>query len=178
MIGTLIARRSVAAGREAFNRRDLDAYLENWAEDVHLVYPGDIPDVSGVHKGKAAIWDFYERDFEQFPSLNIRLNHVGIKNLFDLTGNNVIILNWEADATNRDGFRIQNSGVNVMTVAGGKVTHVHTYIFDTGEKFRAAWGMPPRPRTWPRRPSSGSPGPGSPSSSSMGGSVPGFARWS
>jgi hypothetical protein len=29
MIGTLLARRSVAAGMEAFHRRDLDAYLEN-----------------------------------------------------------------------------------------------------------------------------------------------------
>lgn len=141
MIGTLIARRSVAAGMKAFHCRDLDAYLKNWAEDAEMVYPGDIPGISGTHKGKPAIREFYQRDFEQFPALNLTLIHVGIKNLFDLTGNNVLILNWEAEATNRDGYLIQNSGVNVMTVKGAKVTHVHTYIFDTGEKFRVAWGQ-------------------------------------
>jgi ketosteroid isomerase-like protein len=105
-----------------------------------MVYPGDIPGISGTHKGKAAIRDFYQRDFEQFPDLQITIIHVGVKNLFDLTGNNVLILNWQVEATNRDGYQIKNNGVNVMTVKEARVTHVHTYIFDTGEKFRTAWG--------------------------------------
>ena len=141
MIGTLLARRNVAVGMEAFQCRDMDTFLENWAEDVELVYPGDIPGISGTHKEKAAIRDFWKRDFEQFPALKVTLNHVGVKDLFDMTGNNILFIHWQADATNRDGYRIQNSGIHVMTVKGGKVTRVQTYIFDTGENFRTAWGV-------------------------------------
>jgi len=141
MIGAIIAKRKVAKGFDIFNNRDLDGYLRDWREDATLVYPGDIPAVSGIHTGKAAIREFYERDFDQFPTLKITLRDVAISNLFDMVGNNVIVLHWEADATNREGYRIQNSGVNILKVKGGKVIHLHTYIFNTGKEFQTAWGQ-------------------------------------
>ncbi len=50
-----------------------------------------------------------------------------------------IAIHWDTEATNRDGYRIQNSGVNVMTISCGKLIHFHKSNFDTGKKFRAAW---------------------------------------
>ena len=141
MIGTLIAKRNIPEGLEALNNRDIDAALKDWSDNAVLVYPGDIPGISGTHRGKAAIRAFYQRDFEQFPTLHLIPKQVAVTNLFDMTGNNVVIMSWDADATNRDGYRIQNSGVSVMEIQAGKLTHIQQYIFDTGEKFRTAWGQ-------------------------------------
>jgi hypothetical protein len=92
LIGALIAKREVPKSLEALNRRDLDAFLENWADEAVLIYPGDIEGISGTHSGKEAIRAFYQRDMEQFPSLQITPKHVAVSNLFDLTGNNVLII--------------------------------------------------------------------------------------
>ena len=42
--------------------------------------------------------------------------------------------------TNRDGFRLLNSGVSVMTIKNRKVVHMQNFVFDTSENFRKAWG--------------------------------------
>jgi ketosteroid isomerase-like protein len=140
MIGALLAKRRIPSGIDAINRRDLDAYLKDWTDDAVLVYPGQIPGAGGTHQGKAAIREFYEHDLEQFPKMKIRLSHIGVENIFDLFGNNTIFVEWEADVTNRDGFRIQNNGLSVLKVKGGKIFHLRMYIFDTGEIFKTAWG--------------------------------------
>ena len=141
MIGALLAKRRVPAGVDAINRKDLDAYLKNWSEDAVLEYPSEIPGVGGIYEGIAAIREFYQRDFDQFPHMKITLTDIGVANIFDMLGNNTIFTNWDADVTNRDGYRFQNSGTTVMTINSGKAVHVKQYIFDTGEKFRKAWGV-------------------------------------
>lgn len=140
MIGAFLAKRSVAAGFVAFNRRDLDSYLQNWAQDAILIYPGDIPGVSGRHEGMEAIRAWYERDFDQFPTLQLSLEDVAVSNILDMVGNNVIAVHWKANAVNKGGKAIQNSGVNIIKVERGKVVRFQTYIFDTGENFKEVWG--------------------------------------
>ncbi len=141
MIGAFLAKRSVEKGFAAFNRRDLDTYLQNWSKDAILIYPGDIPGVSGTYEGIEAIREWYERDFEQFPTLQLSLESVAISNILDMTGNNVLAIHWKVKATNRQGKSIDNSGVNVIDIERGRVIRIQTYIFDTGEKFREVWGV-------------------------------------
>lgn len=120
MIGTILAKQRIPEGIEASNQRNLDKFLKDWADEAVLVYPGDIPGISGTHTGKAAIRNFYESDFEQFPALKIIQKHIAVTNLFDMTGNDVVIVDWEAEAANQDGYRIQNSSVSVMKIKGGE----------------------------------------------------------
>jgi ketosteroid isomerase-like protein len=42
MIGAWIAKQKAPASLEALNRRDLDAWLKDWAEDATFIYPGDV----------------------------------------------------------------------------------------------------------------------------------------
>ena len=49
MIGALIARRKASEGFEALNRRDLEVFLKDWADDATFIYPGDVSGVSGTH---------------------------------------------------------------------------------------------------------------------------------
>lgn len=140
MIGAFLAKRNIPKALEALNNRDLEAFLKDWAEDATLVHPGDVPGVSGTHSGKSAIRAFYRRELEQFPKLRITPKHIAISSILDLTGNNVVAMHWDADLTNGDGFRLQNSGVSILTIRDRKVVRMQNFVFDTGERFRTAWG--------------------------------------
>lgn len=141
MIGTLIARRAVSKGFDVFNTRDHRAAHEGWAEDSTLFYPGDIEGVSGTHRGKAAVDAWYQKLFEQFPSFQVTVRDIAVSKLFDFTGNNVIAVTWDLDQTNGDGFRMEISGVSVMTIRRGKVVSYEIFLADTGERLRRAWGV-------------------------------------
>ncbi|HEX9895891.1 MAG TPA: hypothetical protein VGA78_18310 [Gemmatimonadales bacterium] len=121
MIGALIAQRRAPRSLEALNRHELTTYLEGWAEDGVLVYPGSIPGVSGTHSGKAT------------------KRHVMVQNLFGF-GRNVVAVEWDLEVVNRQGIQGHTSGVSVVTLRRGKVVHLQDYLFDTGERFQAAWG--------------------------------------
>lgn len=139
MIGAWLAQRKTPQIYQAFNRHDLEAVLANFAEDVTFVFPGDVK-ASGVHAGKEAVRRWFERFFEQFPTLRFTVRRVTVANLFDLVGNNVIATRWDVQVVNRDGRQGQNSGVTVTALRGGKAVHIQDFIFDTGPAFRAAWG--------------------------------------
>lgn len=50
-------------------------------------------------------------------------------------------MHWEVDVTKGDGFRLQNRGVLIMTNRHCQVVKMQDFVFDTGEKFLAAWGV-------------------------------------
>ncbi|HEY5156783.1 MAG TPA: hypothetical protein VII93_02320, partial [Anaerolineales bacterium] len=58
----------------------------------------------------------------------------------DMTGSNVTAVYWENDVVNRDGLASHNCGVTLITSRRGQAVRVQDFLFDTGEKFRAAWG--------------------------------------
>ncbi len=66
MIGAWLAQRKTPAIYAAFNRHDLKAVLAHFADDVTLVFPGDVR-ASGVHSGKEAVARWFEQFFAQFP---------------------------------------------------------------------------------------------------------------
>jgi ketosteroid isomerase-like protein len=139
MIGALLIKRKVPAAFEATNRHDIEAVLENYSEDIILVYPGDAS-VSGTYHGKDEVRAFLHRWFEQFPSVCFKVKSVAVSNLFDMIGNNVVAIEYEVDVVNRDGLEFHNSGVTIATVRKGKAVHSQDYFSDTGEKLRAVWG--------------------------------------
>jgi ketosteroid isomerase-like protein len=65
MIGTMIARRSIAATFEAMNRQDLDESISAWREDGVFIYPGEIPE-SGTFKEKDAVEGWFQNIFEKY----------------------------------------------------------------------------------------------------------------
>lgn len=141
MIGALLAKQRIPAWFEAMNRHDLDALLKDYSEDVILVYPGDVDGVSGTFTGKETLHKWYQRYFEQFPVVHQTIKNIAISNIFDIVGNNIIAVEWEADVKNREGLQVKNSGVSIITSRFGKATHLTVYMSVTGKKFRQAWGV-------------------------------------
>ena len=140
MIGAWIAKRNVPAAFAALNNHDIRVFLKDWRNDATFVYPGDIT-VSGTYTGRDAISRWFQNMMDQFPSIEFRVKHVAVTNLLDLTGNNVVVAEWEVTMTNKDGFSGENSGITVITTKMGKAVHVKDYIFDTGEAWRKAWNQ-------------------------------------
>lgn len=138
MIGTLLARRAVAKAFAAINRKDLDEFMSDWANDGVFVYPGDIPQ-SGHHKGKENVRSWFVGFFEQFPGLTFDVKGVCAEKSFDMFGDNVLVAYWELALHNRDGRDGINSGATVLTIKGGKVVRAIDYIYDTGDEFRKNW---------------------------------------
>jgi ketosteroid isomerase-like protein len=140
MIGVLLAKRNIPKGFEALNKKDIDSYLKDWAEDAVMIYPGDVPGVSGTHNGIEAIRAFYKHEFEQFSSINLTPNNITVSNIFDLTGDNVVTVDWDAEVTNVNGYQIKNRGVTIMKFRRAKLLHAEMFVFDTGDRFRKIWG--------------------------------------
>jgi ketosteroid isomerase-like protein len=139
MIGAIIARKAIADAFEAMNRHDLVKFMSNWHDDGVFIYPGEI-DQSGTFKGKNAVEGWFRNFFEQFPKIRFDIQDICVKNIFALTGTNTVAVHWNIYLTNRDGREGQNSGVTVINIKGGKVSHIKDFIFDLGENFKRNWG--------------------------------------
>jgi len=68
MIGAIIAKRKARSSFDCLNRRELHAFLRDWADDATFVYPGNLS-VSGTMEGKPAIDDWFQKFMTQFPDL-------------------------------------------------------------------------------------------------------------
>ncbi|MGA9363918.1 MAG: nuclear transport factor 2 family protein [Bacteroidota bacterium] len=138
MIGAVVARKAIASAFEAMNRHDLPKFMSAWRDDGGFVYPGEIP-ASGTFQGKSAVEGWFRNFFDQFPRIQFDVQDICVRNIFALTGTNVVAVHWKIQLTNRDGRVGQNSGVTVISIKGGKVILVKDFIFDLGENFRLNW---------------------------------------
>jgi len=138
MIGAIIARKAIKDAFEALDRHDLSKFMSAWRDDGVFIYPGDIPE-SGSFKGKSAVESWFRNFLDQFPKIHFDIQDICIKNIFALSGTNVLSVHWNIQLTNRNGREGQNSGVTVIDIVGGKVSRVKDFIFDLGENFRLNW---------------------------------------
>jgi ketosteroid isomerase-like protein len=140
MIGALIARQAVKSGFIALNDRNLDKFMKAWAEQSTWIYPGHLS-VSGTFTGKENVKKWFEHFLEQFPVAKFDVKHLGVGNIFSLTGNNVFSVYWELVHTNKDGFNYHNSGITFLTIKGARVVQGEDFLFNSaGEDFSRLWG--------------------------------------
>ena len=140
MIGAMIAKHKISSAFDALNRRDFEAFLSDWREDCVFVYPGKLS-VSGKMEGKDAISKWFRNFLDHFPRIEFVVKDLCVENIFDFIGTNTVAAHWDVSYTNRDGKQIENSGVTMIKIKLGKAEKVTDYYFDTGEKFRTAWGL-------------------------------------
>lgn len=136
MIGSIIAQRKIREGIENMNKRDLDALMAGWADDGVLIYPGKVSG-SGRFEGKEAIRKWYENTFEQFPQLEVTVDHVMVENLFDFVGTNVVAVNYNIKAINRQGAENHTWAVNLTKIQYGKVIEMRSFIFGARDEIDA-----------------------------------------
>ncbi len=140
MIGGFIAKKTIANSFEALNQHNLSKFMSAWRDDGVYIYPGEIPE-SGTFKGRDAVEGWFRNYFDQFPTIQFDIQNICVRNIFDLTGTNVVAVHWDLQFINRDGRVGKNSGVTEINAKRGKVFLVKDFIFDQGEKnFKLMWG--------------------------------------
>jgi ketosteroid isomerase-like protein len=140
LIGAIIAKRKIRAAYDLINRRDLAAFLADWADNATFIFPGDVPSVSGKMEGKEAIEKWWQRFFEQFPKINFNLKNMCVENQFAFGGTNVLAAEWEVTLTNKQGQDFKNTGVTTVNLKGGRAILVRDYISDT-DLLRKEFGV-------------------------------------
>lgn len=138
MLGALLAKRKAPAAFDALNRHDLEALVQNYADDVIFLYPGDVGP-HGIHKGKQAVRALLKRIFSQFPHISFKVKNVAVANLFDVLGNNVVYTHWDADLKNHEGTSARFSGITVATIRRGKIVLLEDIFDASNESHRRSW---------------------------------------
>ncbi len=140
MIGTLMVKAGFRKSFEALNRHDLQTFMSSWREDGVFVYPGDVK-ASGTFRGRKNVEEWFRHFLEQFPTLEFDVQDICVRNLFDLSGNNVLAAHWNLHVINRVGHESRYNGVTMAVVERGKVIMSKDFIFDLGENFRRNWSV-------------------------------------
>ena len=138
MIGAIIARKAADKAFRALSNHDLAGFMSAWRDDGVLIYPGEMW-ASGTFNGKPAVEEWCRKFFEQYPKIQFGVQQICVKNIFAMSGTNVIAVHWNINLTNRNDRIGQNSGVSVISLKGGKVIQVKDFVFDLGENFRLNW---------------------------------------
>ena len=138
MIGAIIAKQAMVKAFQAMDNHDLKTFISNWRDDAVFIYPGEIY-ASGTFEGKAAIENWFRKFFEQFPKIHFDIQDICVKNIFAMSGNNVVATHWNIHLTNREGRVGEYSGVTIISIEGSKVVKVKDYIFDLGTNFKLNW---------------------------------------
>lgn len=139
MIGAIIAKKKARASFQCLNRRDIDGFLADWAEDARFFHPGNVPAISGEMDNKEAARDWLQKFMDRFPSINMLINSVCVQNVFAFGRTNVVTVEWDIDLTDMQEQEWLNKGVTVINVKKGKAVLVRNYIFDL-EVHNKAWG--------------------------------------
>jgi len=139
MIGTIVAKKNLMRSFQAMNNHDIDEFMSGWRDDGVFIYPGELS-VSGTFEGRDAVEKWFRNFFDHYPKIKFDVQDICLKNIFDLTGNNVAAVHWNIELTNRDGREGQNSGVTVITIEGGKAVRAKDFFFDQGQNFKLNWG--------------------------------------
>ena len=138
MIGAIIARMAADKAFRALSNHDLAGFMSAWRDDGVLIYPGEMW-ASGTFTGKPAVEEWCRKFFEQYPKIQFGVQQICVKNIFAMSGTNVIAVHWNINLTNRNDRIGQNSGVSVISLKGGKVIQVKDFGFDLGENIRLNW---------------------------------------
>ncbi len=137
MIGALIAKAAVKKTFSSLNQKDLNNFIKGWHDDAVFHYPGDLS-VSGTYAGKAIIKAWFEKMFNQFSSIKFTPTHICVENLFDVLGNNTLIVQVDIRLTNKYGVLVENSGAIFLRIKHGKVMAVRDYFFYP-ERLAIGW---------------------------------------
>jgi uncharacterized protein len=107
----------------AFISGDLDTALANMSDEISWVIPGNLPNVSGLKRGKDAIRTFGKGVGVAFPTgLNSEIHKV------HATSDNTVILELTNQGKAANGKDYRNEYCFIFEVENGKIRRVREYV--------------------------------------------------
>jgi ketosteroid isomerase-like protein len=125
-----IVRRST----DAYNRRDLDGILENWAPDAVLDWSNSRGFEAGVFRGHSEIRAFTQRFLEAFDDVRLE-----IEDLVEVE-DGLLVMENVTHLRGRDGIEVQARSTWLITVQDGEQSSLTLY--QTKQEALEAAGLP------------------------------------
>jgi len=125
-----IVRRST----NAYNRRDVDGILENWAQDAVLDWSNSRGFEAGVYRGQGEIRAFMERFLATWDEVRIEFVD-GPAEVED----GVLIAENVTHLRGRDGIEVQARSAWLITIRDGEQTSL--MLYQTKQEARQAAGL-------------------------------------
>lgn len=119
-----IVRRRIRGAFANLSRGDWQASLENVAEDVHHVFPGDLP-IGGERHSREAVARWFERLDRLFPEHEFEVERVVARGWPWSTW---VAVQWSARLTPQQGEAYGNQGAHWIHLRWGKVVYFHAYL--------------------------------------------------
>ena len=112
----------VRRGADAYNRRDVDAMLENWAPDAVLDWSNARSFDAGVYRGHGEIRAFMQRFLAAWDEVRIEIVDGPVE-----VGGGVLIMENVAYMRGRDGIEVQARSTWLITIRDGETTSLTLY---------------------------------------------------
>jgi ketosteroid isomerase-like protein len=138
MIGAAIAKAKIRKGFASFGGRNLDKFLDNFADNAAIIYPHNLA-AGGEIRGKEAIREWYRKDWEQFPEETFKVETVCVEDMFAVGATNVFTVEWSVVGKNKEHVEFSNRGISVISLVKGKVAQMRVFIFDM-DLAKRVWG--------------------------------------
>ena len=113
-----IVRRST----DAYNRRDLDGILENWAPDAVVDWSNSRGFDTGVYRGHSEIRAFLQRFLATWAEVRIEIVHGPVE-----VEDGLLITENVAYLRGRDGIEVQARSAWLTTIRNGEQTSLTLY---------------------------------------------------
>ena len=133
-IPSMVTKRRVrsAYAMSSQDHVDTDALLKTWADDGVWDSPSELG-VGQTIKGKKAVADWYKKWEEEFPQRKLVPKTVCMKGTFWPLRNNVVMVEYTATETDKQGREYTYDGVTVLQLRNTtKVAKVTEYIAFAG----------------------------------------------
>ena len=119
-----IARRKARGVFESLSRGDWKAAIEDVADDVHHVFPGDNA-MGGERHSKQAMERWFERVYRLIPDLQFEVREIAVKGWpWDMK----VAVEWADHGHASDGVPYKNEGAHWIRLRRGKAVYIHAYL--------------------------------------------------
>jgi ketosteroid isomerase-like protein len=91
--------------------------------NIHHHFSGDHA-LGGTRNDQAAVKEWFDRVGRLLPNLKLTVNNIIVRGW---PNNTLAIVQWQANATLKDGSEYLNDGVHFIRVKWGKITEMNVY---------------------------------------------------
>ena len=124
MVYRAIVKRKARGLFASLSEGDWPAAVEDVADDVHHIFPGD-NSLGGERHSRAAMEAWFERLYRLLPELHFEVHEVAVRGW---PWDTAVAVKWSDWGKAADGTPYENEGAHWIRLRWGKAVEVHAYL--------------------------------------------------